>query len=336
MGRLLENSVVARRAGLERSIAPAFALAIALALCSAAHAQAAPNAQTDAAYDSLIDNALNEYRLGHWVEAKAYFTQAHALQPNARTLRGLGLVCFELRKYVEAIGYFQQSLANQTRPLTDTMRDGVTQLLRDAERFVSRVDLQITPPDATLTLDGRIVTPDAQRQILIDAGSHELTVEASGYDGATRNLTTDGGETMRVKLALHPNRAVSVEAPPPGPAELQPAAAEQEGDSDSVAPWIVVAGGGVVLVTGGVLLGVAISDKSDIEDTRKGSRSWSDVEGAYDRVPVLSTIGAIMIGVGAAGVAAGLTWNFWPDDSGEQASAALRPLPGGARLDVAF
>jgi PEGA domain-containing protein len=340
MGRLLEYTVVARRTRIDPLRAPGFVLVIAIALSigSAAHAQAAPNAQNDATYDSLIDNALSEYRLGHWVEAKAYFTQAHALQPNARTLRGLGLVCYELRKYVEAIAYFQQSLASQTRPLTDSMRDGVSQLLHDAQRFVSRVDVQITPPDATLTLDGRVVTRDAEGQILIDAGSHELTVEAAGYDGATRNLTTDGGESMRVKLALRPNQAVGVEAPAPGPIQSQPPAAGDASDSDSesVAPWIVVAGGGVVLITGGVLLGVALSDKSDIEDTPKGSRSWSEVESAYDRVPVMSTIGSILIGVGAAGVAAGLAWKFWPDESGEQASAALRPLPGGLKLDVTF
>jgi hypothetical protein len=216
------------------------------------------------------------------------------------------------------------------------MREGVSGLLRDAERFVSRVDVEITPADATLTLDGRIVERNAQGQILIDAGSHELTAEASGYEGATRNLTTDGGETMRVKLALHPAQGAVAEAPAPNLAESQPSTADaSESGSESVAPWIVVAGGGVVLVTGSVLLGVALSDKSDIENTPKGSRSWSDVEGAYDRVPVLSTIGAIMISVGAAGVAAGLAWQFWPNESGE-ATAALRPLPGGMKLDVQF
>jgi Tetratricopeptide repeat/PEGA domain len=322
MGRLLGFTVV---------------IAIALGICSAASAQAAASSKEDATYDSLIDNALSEYRLGHWVEAKAYFSQAHALQPNARTLRGLGLVCYELRNYVEAIEYFQQSLASQTRPLTDSMREGVSQLLRDAERFVSRVDVEITPPDATLTLDGRVVERNAQGQILIDAGSHELTVEAAGYEGATRNLTTDGGETMRVKLALHPVPGAVAEAPPPTPTDSQPfaAGASTDSGSDAVAPWIVVAGGGVVLVTGSVLLGVALSDKSDIENTPQGSRSWSDVEGTYDRVPVLSTIGGIMIGVGAAGVAAGLAWKFWPDESGA-ATAALQPLPGGMKLGLQF
>jgi hypothetical protein len=312
---------------------------LALIAGTAAHAQAAPqNAQSGQSYDQLIDNGLSEYRLGHWVEAKAYFAQAHAIQPNARTLRGLGLVCFELRKYVEAIDYFQQALTNPNRPLTDSMREGVNQLLRDAQRFVSHIDLQITPVDATLSLDGRPVQRDAQGQISIDAGSHELTAEAPGYEGVTRNLTTDGGDTMRLSLALRATPAAVAEATAPTATEPQPYAASPADDSgsDSIAPWIVVGASGAVMITGGILLGVALSDKADIEDTPKGTKSWSEVESAYDRVPVLSTIGAIMVGVGAAGVAAGLTWKFWPREEGEQASAALSPLPGGAALQIQF
>jgi hypothetical protein len=311
-------------------------IGLAVAQLPAARAQGAPPAQnaSGTSYDTLIDNALNEYRLGHWIEAKAYFAQAHAIQPNARTLRGLGLVCYELRKYVEAIGYFQQALTNPTRPLTDTMREGVSQLLRDAERFVSRIELQLTPTDATLAIDGRPVQRDAEGRMLVDAGRHELTAEAPGYDSAIRSLTSDGGETIKLNVQLRSNQAVSETLPA---SATQPTAASSEDDSEvaSSLPWIVVAASGVVMITGGVFLGISLSDKADIEDTKAGSRSWDEVESAYNRVPVFSTAGSIMLGVGAAGVVAGLAWKFWPKNS-EQETATLRVSPSGVAVRVGF
>lgn len=292
---------------------------------------APPQSGTSGDYDSLIDSALNEYRLGHWIEAKAYFTQAHAIAPNARTLRGLGLVCYELRKYVEAIQYFQQALANQTRPLTSDMREGVNHLLHEAERFVSRLDLQVTPAAAAISIDGRQAARDVDGKILIDAGNHELTAESDGYETTTRTLTTDGGEAIKLNIALRSNNPNLAEAPAPPATEPQTFAEsepEEPASSESLLPWVVVAASGAVMITGGVLLGVALSEKADIEDTPKGSRSWSEVESSADRVPVFSTVGAIMLGVGAAGVATGLAWKFWPKAASAE-SASVHVLPGG-------
>ena len=41
-------------------------------------------------YDRLLDDAVAEFGQGHWTEALAFFGRAHAILPNARTLRGMG------------------------------------------------------------------------------------------------------------------------------------------------------------------------------------------------------------------------------------------------------
>ena len=300
---------------------------------SASHAQpklANPAAQ----YDLLIDNALEEYRLGHWVEAKAYFTQAHALQPNARTLRGLALVCYELQHYVQAIQHFRASLASTTRPLTQSMREGVHELLQDAERFVARIEVQVEPADATLTLEGHPVTRNSEGQIVVDAGSHELLAEAPGYESATRTLTTDGGETLRMTIALRPIAPTVAEAAvAPAPAAALQQSAEAQRD-DSLAPWIVVGTAGAVMVGGAVFLGIALSDRDAIENARQGEHFWSEVQGSYERVPVFSAIGVTMLSLGAAGVATGLAWKFWPE--AESQPIALQAMPGGVSLHGGF
>lgn len=49
-----------------------------------------------AGYRDAIDTALQEMGLGNYEEAREQFARAHALSPNARTLRGLGISEFEL------------------------------------------------------------------------------------------------------------------------------------------------------------------------------------------------------------------------------------------------
>jgi hypothetical protein len=56
-----------------------------------------------------------------------------------------------------------------------------------------------------------------------------------------------------------------------------------------------------------VLLALALSDKATVEDAADGSHI-SDVEAAHDRVPLLSTVGGVMLGVGVVGAAACVTW----------------------------
>ncbi|MEY4512912.1 MAG: hypothetical protein RLZZ450_5034 [Pseudomonadota bacterium] len=48
-------------------------------------------------YRETIAEALIEYEAHNYLEARTLFERAHKLYPNARTLRGLAVVAFELR-----------------------------------------------------------------------------------------------------------------------------------------------------------------------------------------------------------------------------------------------
>ncbi|HEX6239538.1 MAG TPA: hypothetical protein VFZ61_01540, partial [Polyangiales bacterium] len=47
-------------------------------------------------YADAIEQALSELEAANYPEAREEFQRAHAIYPNARTLRGLGMVEFEL------------------------------------------------------------------------------------------------------------------------------------------------------------------------------------------------------------------------------------------------
>src|SRR6188508_389327 len=84
-----------------------------LVLPGGASAQAAD----DAAYRASVDEAVAEFSAGHWEEARTLFKRAHERQPNARTLRGMGMAAFEMRMYVTAIRELEAALRDARKPL---------------------------------------------------------------------------------------------------------------------------------------------------------------------------------------------------------------------------
>jgi tetratricopeptide (TPR) repeat protein len=300
--------------------------------------QAQPTAARDSGeYRELIRRALQEYDLGNWSEAKLLFSDAHALYPNARTLRGLGLTAYESRNYVEAIGFLEQSLANQVQPLSGDLRSALSKLLEQARHFVGRVQTEIEPSSAELKIDEQPVKRGPDGIILLDPGQHELTATASGYDSVRRRVTVDAGARVRVQLqlplkpasesgfnaALQPRAAG---APPP-PADAA------SSSSRSMAPWIVVGAGAAVAIAGSVLLAITSSDLAKVDDAPRATE-WSSVQSAYDRTPILSAAGYVLLGAGVLGAAAGLTWEFWPEH--ERKGIVLRVSPSQLSFGAAL
>jgi hypothetical protein len=319
-------------------------------------AQASPSTSTagetvaEAHYRELLHKALQEYELGHWSEAKVFFSEAHALRPNARTLRGLGQTCYESRSYVEAIGFLEQSLASQVQPLTDDMRHDVERFLTEARGFVSRLVVQLAPENAELRVDQQPAKRNPDGSVSLDPGEHVLSVQAPGYASLTRTVNANGGNEIPQQLSLQPLAysepvplAVAVApqalAVPPTAAEVaaptpEPPAASAAA-TRSIAPIVVASASGAVALAGGVLLAIGLSDKSAVEHPVAPAH-WGDAETAYDRGSTLLPVGWALLGVGAAGVAVGLTWHFWPRESADAARASLSAAPGGVLLTGAL
>jgi len=99
-------------------------------------------------------------------------------------------------------------------------------------------------------------------------------------------------------------------------------------------PWILIAGGGAALVGGVALLVIAQADISTVEDPDAGA-TWRDVEGAYDRAPPFSTIGLVMMGVGAVAGGIGVVL-VAASGGGASEETTVSLVPGGAVLRGTF
>jgi hypothetical protein len=156
------------------------------------------------AYDLAIDRAVDEHERGHFEEAREHFREAHELYPNARTLRGLGKVEFELRNYGESAKFLQAALSEQTRPLGAELRAEVETLLERARAYVGEVHVAVQPGTATVSVDG--VTgasgPEAALNPLV--GDHVLEFRASGRLPERRQISVRGRDQINVQVVLTP------------------------------------------------------------------------------------------------------------------------------------
>lgn len=304
------------------------ALLVWLWLCSGlVHAQ-----DTPAEYQSLVQKGLQEYELGNYSEARVFFQQAHQLSPNARTLRSLGMTSYEIRHYVEAQDYFQQALASDTRPLTPQMRDEVTQLLSQARSFIAKLQLTVIPADAQVRIDTHEVTRDPDGAILLDPGTHELTVDARNHDPTTRSIRSDGSETLTLAIRLHKTNS---SIPP-----LTAASKDTAAPTSSVAPYVLMAGSAAAAIAGGVLLTIALNNKHAVENpeaTPEGPR-FADYESKANSVTPLSAAGITALSAGALGLAASLIWKLTtgPAATEKKPTATLSLNPTTLSLHVLY
>ena len=165
-------------------------------------------------YRELVDEAVTEHRAGHFGEARALFTRAHNLYPNARTLKGLGMAEFELRNYRESAQYLEASLASTVKPLTPELRSEAEQLLARAQRFLGKVRVMVSPSSTQITVDGAVAPFAADGSVMLAAGDHTIEASAAGHEPAHKVIKINGGDDQTVTFQLTPVATAAGAAPP--------------------------------------------------------------------------------------------------------------------------
>lgn len=220
-----------------------------------------------AGYREAIDEALREFTSRNFEESRALFARAHALLPNARTERGMGMAEFELRNYPECITHLRAALASQVRPLSDRLRLDSEQMLARAELFVARLKLQARPAATTVIIDGQPVE-SASDDVLLKVGEHVIELHTSGYEPESRRVTIKaGGGTQTLTVVF--TRAVHTAAPPA-------ATSDAPRPRWYKSPWLWA---GVGVLAAGTATGVALAATRD-EAPRTDGGSTNVVLGA--------------------------------------------------------
>lgn len=156
----------------------------------------------DSEYLEVIKVALEELRLGNYAEAQAQFEAAHRLVPSARTLRGLGIVAFELRRYVEAERYLQAALADDRRPLSGAQRAQTATLLERTKRYLGTLVLRGLANDTNLLIDDTVFPVLGDSRYRLNLGDHKLDASVPGGPVVHRNFRIRGGQTLELDVTV--------------------------------------------------------------------------------------------------------------------------------------
>lgn len=264
----------------------------------------------------MIEEALQAYEAGRYAEARSMFKRAHALNPTARTLRGIGMCSFNLGDYVDAVFELEQAVVDARKPLTDEQQAHTRELIVRANARVGRFRLRLTPAEAVLLVDGNQPVLVDGNELLVEAGTHEIEARAPGYLMAHSTLRVEGGD--RTTLVFHLNRdeyavaaSQSILTGPGvgGPAGGQPAmagAGAAAPSSDRGGTWARPVGyvslglGAASLIGFAVTGALALTDENKLEDRCPNglcSDMYRSTVERYDTMRMLATVTLVAGGV---------------------------------------
>lgn len=233
----------------------------------AAESSSASEAKEDPAYRAAIKDALAEYSARHFEEARILFRRAHELDPNARTLRGIGMASFELRDYVAAVHALSAALVDPRKPLTPEQRTHAQGLLERSRLFVDIYSLKVTPSDARVLIDGRAPDYEPDGTVLLGFGSHNLEVSKPGFVLRTFSVNVRGGERKDLSMTLERKAQLPTRPALADSSDLARKSAPvfPEPRSRSATPWLIGAGVAAVAAVGSA--GWLIDRNSELSKT---------------------------------------------------------------------
>lgn len=315
-------------------------VACGLTLLSVLLGSAVAHAQPTEEYERVIAEALAEFEAGHWVEALALFSRANDIYPNARVLRGIGMASFELRDYVSAAQALQQALDSTERALTPEQRSAVEELLSRSTQFVGRLRLEVQPTPDTVLVDGRPgVLVDGV--VLLNPGSHEVTLSAAGFQSAVRTVESAGGAETLVVVTLTPDAGEQVE-PSPVDLTMPPTSSDERGRGPLWTLGWATAGAGAAAGVAAVLTGVFAQRMHDDLDASCGGPCPQDRQADIDRGTRLARTSTGLTFTSVAALGAGVAFivlgrgNADADEPEVRVSTDVGVGRAAARLQVRF
>ncbi|MFW6049810.1 MAG: PEGA domain-containing protein [Myxococcota bacterium] len=298
---------------------------LAAALCATAApalAQEGEPAASDGAREKFLEGQ-RAYQQGDYETAIARWSEAYELDPRPLILYNLSQAHERYGQLPEAAAALEKYLAEADAH--DPNRETARARLASIRERLGRTGIRVAdaPEGAEIFVDdaswGRAPRPD---RIPLEPGSHRVVLKLEGYEDFRASVGVPAGQTVDVSAAMEPG----VSAP-----------ASAEADAPGLGPWLVVGGGGALLLTGAITGGLALKKAGDAE-----FRDDGDADGAK----TLGLLTDILLPVGAAAVAGGLLWYFLarPGDGGEEDSEGAEvsvepwfgPQGGGADATVRF
>ena len=316
-------------------------------VCAArpALAKASADAKKAARFEKRAKKAYVRKR---WDDAIVAFRLAYEVHPKPKHLYNMAR-CHEMKgDLVAAIELTQRFLDEEKAP--KEREDGEETLaILEGKLRASHARLALTS-----TPDGALVRGEADAGKLegktpltkwLKAGIWRLSFRAPKHVDEGHELLLEAGKpaTLHVELRAAgepekpPPAPPEPEAPPEPPAEAPvaetPAAVPEpaaEAASGSSLPLVALGVGGVLLATGAMFGVLSRGAVDDLESSRSGGSTWSELETLHERASSQALAANVLLAGGAVAVGTGLALALLLPS----AEASWAPLPGGGLVTL--
>jgi hypothetical protein len=308
-----------------------------VSLLCAGPALADPSAEDRATARSLAGEGYQALQTKDYSTAVDRFSRADALvhAPTlmidwARSLVGLGKLVEAQERYEQIIreGVDAKAPKSWLRALTDA-----TSEVAELKPRLAWVTITVNGSgDARVTIDGTAVPPAAIGvRRAVNPGQRMLRVTAPGFLAQEKSLDlADGAEgTADFNLEPDPNATAT-----PAPLPTQAVPVEQHAQ-DHTLSYVAFGVGAAGLIAGGVTGALALGKRSELSKAcNSNSECRSNESSELSSYHTFGTISGIALGVGVAGVGAGIAlWLINGDSTPAPAQGlAIRPYVGVASV----
>lgn len=173
-----------------------------------AEAPATPSDSSDAATVSARRHfhlGVKLYRDANYKGALAEFEAAYRDKPGPGSLQNVALCLKALFRYAEAASTLRLLLTKHGEEVSAPEREAMEKTALEFEGLVGKLELQLEPAEAELSIDGRLVPREERaRAIPLNVGEHTLLAEAPGFARHSRVVRIAGQQELRVALRLKP------------------------------------------------------------------------------------------------------------------------------------
>jgi len=205
-----------RRAPRRHRAYSAGLLAGALALAAAKPAVAQAQTAQIAEARTLFEEGMRLVEAERWGEALEFFRRSRALAERPSTVFNTGSVLLRLGRMAEAIETLEAFLRVSDAAANSAERAEAQRLLGEARLAQGRLALALSVADARVFVDAGLVAGAGERRaLLLDPGTHNLRVVASGYAEESLSVSVLPGQSQSLAVTLRamPTRLLLTLAP---------------------------------------------------------------------------------------------------------------------------
>lgn len=269
-----------------------------------AHAQTQSPADL-AAGRQLFTEALADEEHGRFADAVTKYKRVLAVRDTPSIRYRIGSSLEHLGKLVQA----SESYAAATRVGNAGGTNADAEVARAAQARLDvvkpklahlTVRLAAPPPGTEVTVDGEPMATPGAAEVAVDPGSHVVAATAPGTRPFRSSVDLTEGARADVPIVLEP---VAPPAAPPTPSVTTTHPYRTAG-------IVAAAAGGVLFVSGVIVLGLRSSAISDLEKACPGgdcpASQRDDLQSKHDRAKTEGPLGVALVGTGVAAAAAGV------------------------------